>query len=126
MGSVYRRNHFRKGEKVGRGLIWWIQYSRGGKKIRESSGSEKREDALRLLRKREGQIAEGLPITQRTGTIRMNELFEDLIADWKINERRSVMDLQRRIRKHLLQFFYGKKAGTISYKRRFKSEAEGG
>jgi integrase len=114
MGSIYRRNHFRKGKKIGRGLIWWIQYTRGGKKIRESSGSPKREVAVRLLKKREAQIADGLPVTQRTGTIRMNELFEDLIADWKINERRSVVDLERRIEKHLLEFLYGKKAETIS------------
>jgi integrase len=114
MGSLYRRRHFKRGKVIRQGLIWWIQYSRGGKKIRESSGSAKRSVALRLLQKREGQIAQGLPVTQKTGTVRINELFEDEITEWKTNGRRSVRDLERRIKKHLLEFFYGVKAETIS------------
>jgi len=114
MPFIYRRNHFRKGEKVRQGLIWWIQYSRNGRKIRESSGSDRREDALRLLHKRLGQVAQGLPVSQRTGTIRTNELFSDLIDDWRVNCRRSVKDLQRRIEYHLLPFFGGIKADRIT------------
>jgi len=113
MGSVYRRRHFKKG-RVRQGLVWWVQYTRAGRKIRESSGSPKRAVALRLLQKREGQIAQGLPVTQKTGTVGMNELFEDVVTDWKVNGRRSVRDLERRIEKHLLQFFYGKRAESIS------------
>jgi integrase len=113
MGSIRRRKHFKNG-KVTQGLVWWVQFSRGGKKIRESSGSTIREDAVRLLRKREGQIAEGLPVTQKTGTVRMNELFDDVVTDWKVNGRKSVRDMERRINKHLLEFLYGKRAETVS------------
>jgi integrase len=113
MGSIFRRRHFKKG-KVTQGLVWWVQFSRGGRKIRESSGSKKRAVAVQLLKKREGQISVGLPITQKTGTVKMNELFEDEVTDWKVNGRRSTRDLERRIKHHLLQFFYGKRAESIS------------
>jgi integrase len=99
---------------VTQGLIWWVQFSRGGKKIRESSGSPKRAVALRLLKKREGQLASGLPVTQKTGTVKLNELFDDVITDWKTNGRRTVCDLERRIKQHLLEFLYGKRAESIS------------
>jgi integrase len=55
----------------------------------------------------------GLPITQKTGTVKMNELFEDVVIDWKTNGRRSVRDLIRQIKHHLLEFFYGKRAESI-------------
>lgn len=113
MGSIYRRRHFKRG-KIRQGLVWWAQYSRGGKKIRESSGSTKRADAVRLLQKREGQIAQGLPVTQKTGTVRMPELLNDLITAWKVNARRLVGDLERRVEYHLLPFFYGARAESVS------------
>jgi integrase len=113
-GSVFVRNHFRNGVKVARGLVWWIQYSINGHKIRESSGSEKREDAVKLLHKRLGQLAQGLPVSQRTATIRMNEPLQDLIIDWRVNDRSSVKDLQRRIDYYLLPFFGGVKAERIT------------
>jgi len=35
-----------------RGVIWWIRYLVKGQQVRESSESENREDADRLLKKR--------------------------------------------------------------------------
>ena len=48
MGSLYKR-----------GDIFWIKYYRNGKPYRESSKTEKITEAQRLLKKREGEIAEG-------------------------------------------------------------------
>ena len=46
MGCIYKR-----------GTVWWVKYSRSGRAYFESSGSKKHEDAKRLLRLREGDIA---------------------------------------------------------------------
>lgn len=46
MGCIYKR-----------GKTYWIKYSRNGRPYFESSGSKKHEDAKRLLRLREGDIA---------------------------------------------------------------------
>jgi len=48
MGCVYRR-----------GKTYWIKYYRNGKPYAESTHSDKKEIAKRLLKKREGEIAEG-------------------------------------------------------------------
>ena len=47
MGTVYRQQ--------GR-PIWWIQYYKSGKPYRESSGSEKKSDAQKLLRRKLAEI----------------------------------------------------------------------
>ena len=59
MGCIYKR-----------GATWWIKYSRNGRPYFESSGSTKHEDAKRLLRLREGDIARGVAVTPRIGRIR--------------------------------------------------------
>ncbi len=62
-----RRSSFRMltsigGEEMGcvfkRGDVYWIKYYRAGKPYRESSHSVKENEAKRLLKLREGQIAE--------------------------------------------------------------------
>ncbi len=50
LGRVYQR-----------GSVWWVQYNHRGKKYRESSGSNRRSDAVKLLRKRQAELASGNP-----------------------------------------------------------------
>ena len=63
MGSIYKR-----------GKIYWIKYYRAGKAFRESSKSRNESDAKRLLRIREGQIAEGRFIGLQPERIKYEEL----------------------------------------------------
>jgi hypothetical protein len=42
---------------------WWVAYDHRGKEVRESSGSESKADAQRLLKKRLGEM--GSPISSR-------------------------------------------------------------
>jgi len=37
-----------------RGAVWWVKYYRNGRAMRESTGSAKESDAIRLLKIREG------------------------------------------------------------------------
>jgi hypothetical protein len=78
MGSIYKR-----------GNIYWIKYSRGGRRFRESSESKKQSVAKRLLRLREGQIAEGKFTGLDPERIRYEELEKDFLNDYKINGRKS-------------------------------------
>ena len=80
---------------------------------RRSSGSTKLAVAKRLLKLREGMVAQGTRLTTKTNTATMDELFQDVVSDYKINRRRSVEDVERRLRLHLTAFFYHKKAATI-------------
>src|SRR5438876_3429303 len=103
MGSLYKR-----------GNVWWVKYYRNGKPLRESSGSEKESEAKRLLRLREGDIARGAPVTPKMGRVKLDELAQDVITNYRINQKKSLGHLERRFRKHVLPFFGGRCASAIT------------
>ena len=103
MGCIYKR-----------GKIYWIKYSRGGRGYYESSGSRKHEDAKRLLRRREGDIERGVPVTPRVGRMRFEEAAEGIVTEYRTNGRKTLGHVQRRIRKHLAPFFGGRRMAAIT------------
>jgi len=86
------------GRDYQRGRIWWIAYYRDGKEIRESSGSTKRKDAVRLLRQRIGEIAMGaahIPQPKRarmSGGV-MKDLFDLVEQHWRLKQCSSEANL---------------------------------
>lgn len=103
MGSLYRR-----------GNIWWLAYSRNGKQHCESSGSKLKTDAKTLLARREGKIADGVPVTPKMGRVTYDQGAADLLNDYKVNGRRSYDVVERRLSKHLAPFFTGRKMADIT------------
>lgn len=97
-----------------RGNIWWIRYYRNGQRHEESSHSTKKTVALDLLRDREGDVAKGLPISARVARLRFEDAIADVIADYRINGKRSLAHLERRVRKHLQPFFGGRRMASIT------------
>lgn len=97
-----------------RGSIWWIRYSRNGKRYEESSRSEKREDARTLLRLREGDAARGAPINPKVGRIIFEEAAQAVVNDYAANGKRSLDLLQKRISKHLKPYFAGRRLSGIA------------
>ena len=93
MGSIYKR-----------GETYWVKYYRAGKPYRESSHSDKESDVKRLLKLREGQIAENRFTGLRVERIRFDELADDLINDYKVNGKKSTDRAERSV-KHLKAFF---------------------
>src|SRR5712692_8030799 len=105
MGSIYRQK---------KSKFWWIKYYRNGRPCRESSGSERESDARRLLRLREGDLERGIAISPRIGRLTVDEAAADLVNDYRVNGKRSLPDLERRLRKHLLPFFGGRRLASIT------------
>jgi integrase len=88
MGMIYRRKW--KDPKTGEemeGKIWWLKYYKHGKPYRESSKSKKESDAKRLLKKREGEIAEGKIPGIYFDKVKFEDLAKDFLTDYKVNER---------------------------------------
>lgn len=102
MGSIYKR-----------GEIFWVKYYRAGKPYRESTRSEKESDAKRLLRLREGQIAENRFTGLRIERVRFEELAEDFLNDYRVNSKKST-DRAGRSVNHLKAFFEGIRAIDIT------------
>lgn len=102
MGMVYKR-----------GNIWWIKYYRTGKPYMESSRSKKEVDAKRLLKKREGEIAVGKLPGIYFDKIKIDDLVQGYLTDYKINGKKSLSAAENNIN-HLSEFFEGIKVVDIT------------
>ena len=103
MGTIYQR-----------GRVYWIQYHKNGKPIRESTKSYKRADAARLLKRREGEIAEGRIPGVYFDRIMFEELAADLLTDYRLSGNRTLAKAERLIRLHLGPYFEGWRASDIT------------
>src|SRR4029453_18575425 len=97
-----------------RGGVWWIRYYRNGRRFEESARTNKKEEARDLLKRIEGEIAKGVPVTSITGRLRFEEAATDIEADYQINGKRSLRDLKIRIERHLTPFFAGRRMNSIT------------
>jgi integrase len=94
MGSIYRR-----------GKIWWIKYYRRGKPFRESSKSANPSSAKRLLKMRDAEIDPSSLTDLKPGRIKFETLAEGLLQDYRVNRRKSLIWVKRRIERRLAPFF---------------------
>jgi hypothetical protein len=112
---IYSTTDPKTGEKVRhQSKIWWVRYYRNGRRHEESSGSTKKGEAERLLRMREGDVAKGLPVTAKIGQLRFGDAAADVVTDYRVNGKRSLADVERRIKLHLEPYFGGRRMAAIT------------
>lgn len=95
-----------------RGGAYWLKYYRAGLPIRESvaqslgksPGDVTEGEARRLLKQRVGKIANGEPIALGAERVRVGELLDDLLTEYRINGRRSIRRATFSVA-HLRRFF---------------------
>ena len=102
MGSIYQR-----------GNIYWIKYYRAGKRYQESSKSTKESDAIRLLKRREGDIVANRFFGLKPEKVRYEELAEDFLNDYKVNRKRSLERAEMSLNR-LKGYFEGMRAIDIT------------
>ena len=102
MGCIYRRNS-----------IYWIKFFRRGKPYHESSRSDKKEVAKRLLQKREGEISKGQLPGICFDRVPFSELAEDFLTDYRINKKKTLNKAERCAR-YLKGFFEGLRVTEIT------------
>ena len=102
MGMIYKR-----------GRVYWIKYYRNGKPYRESTRSKKEADAKRLLKKREGEISGGKLPGIYFDRVRFDELAEDFLRDYRINEKKSLRRAQESVNR-LKEAFEGMRVPNIT------------
>jgi len=78
----------------------WIKYYRAGKPIRESTRTGDLGKASRLLHQRLAEVG-----SDPAESLRIEHLVDDLFRDYRINEHRSLDDVEARWRLHLKPFF---------------------
>ena len=102
------------GELRQRGNVWWIRYYREGRRFEESARTKKYEKARSLLKQREGDIANGVPVTSAMGRLRFGDAAKDIEAEYTVNGRKSLRDLKCRIKLHLGPYFAGRRLSSIT------------
>ena len=114
-GSIYRRKYRDPDSGELREVsTWTIRYYRDGQRIEESVESTKKGDAKRLLDLRQGDIVRGAHVTPNVGRLRFDEAVENVVADYRINERKTTAHVERRIKLHLRPYFGNRKMSSIS------------
>ncbi len=82
-----------------------------------SSESERKSDAVDMLKDREGKVVNGAPITAKIGKLRFEEAANDLLNDYRVNGRRSLRTIEHRVEHrvehHLKPFFGGRRLSAI-------------
>ena len=92
-GRVFQRNE-----------IWWVDYSFRGKRFRESTGSTKKGDAVKLLRTRMAEMAGGKVTGPDEQRVMFDDLMELVVTDYKKERRKSLRRLESAIG-HLRGYF---------------------
>ena len=77
-GNVYRR-----------GKTWWVQYSWRGRVYRVSARSQSRADAVKLLKRKLGEIGHGHHVSPDVERTTFETLAEMLLTDYRVNGKRS-------------------------------------
>jgi len=82
----------RRGRGEGRiwriGRIWWIQYYVHGRQVRESSHSDRKPVAERLIRRRLGEAAAGIVTFPQSARVTYGQMRDVLLADYAANRRK--------------------------------------
>jgi len=104
MGCVYRRKDSNN---------YWIKYSKNGKAYCESSGSNLKTVAEKLLKRREGEISQGRQPGVVFDRIAFDELANDYLSDFRINRRSSLVRAEHSV-KMLRAWFGGMKVTQIT------------
>jgi hypothetical protein len=83
---------------------WSIQYSKGGRRIREATGTTDRKVAVQKLRQRLAQIATGAFVSPQFERIKVEQLFRPYVEDLE-RRGKGTEHATRRWKLHLEPFF---------------------
>jgi integrase len=96
-----------------RGGVLWIKYYKDGRPLRESTGTTSKTRANRLLQIRLRAVSSGEPFRLGMEKIKVSELAEDFLQDYRINGLKSQDDAEARWRLHLQDWFGHLRAAQV-------------
>ena len=93
---------------------YWIKYQVRGRPVCVSAGSDKKDEAKKLLREREHLVDTGAAVTAQANRVTFDDAAADLLNDYTTNKRRSLKTVQLRLKKHLTPYFAHRRLMTIT------------
>lgn len=130
-GRIYQKSWRDAQGRRHRTETWYLKYYVHGKAVEVSTGERDYEEALQMLRRK---LAEA-PVKHehQPELVRMDQLFDLLLDDYRFQKRKSAYDVELRVKKHLRPFFGERKAQAMTttvlreyVERRRRQEAEPG
>jgi integrase len=97
-----------------RGKVYWVKYHRNGKAFAESAKTGDPEKAEKFLQRRLAQVITGTFVGPRVERIKVAELAEDFLRDYRINGKKSLDDAETRWNLHLKPVFGHLRAVQVS------------
>ena len=94
--------------------VWMMKYFQHGRRIRKTTGTEDKTEALAALHAATTDAGRGVPTEAKVGKITFDAAAADLLTDYANNNYDSEPDADGRIRNHLTPFFGGRKLTTIT------------
>jgi integrase len=110
-GTVYRLKDPKTGDER---PTWWLNYvAPGGRRVRESSGTSVKAEAVAKLRARIGEVSSGRFVGPESERVTFEELMDGLERSYQLAGRRSVARVKT-ARAHLTATFAGMRALAIT------------
>jgi hypothetical protein len=94
--------------------VWWVQYYQNGVRQRESAETADRREALDVLKRRVAEVNTGNVAGTDAKRVRISELAEDFLRDYRINGKSPEADAEARWRLHLNPFFGSHRAIRVT------------
>jgi hypothetical protein len=83
-------------------------------RLSESARTEKYDEARDLLKRREGAIADGVPVSPKVGRLRFEDAERDIVSEYTVNNRKTLGHLKRRLKLHVKPFFGRRRMADIT------------
>lgn len=109
-GSVFQRTYRDKKGNRRKTATWFIHYYANGKPVRLPTGTEDRQEAIRILREKLAKAARYNEYSEHAELVLVNQLLDLVLDDYRFSNRSTAYDAERRIEKHLRPFFGNTKA----------------
>ena len=113
-GQIFQRTYKAANGTIKTCRTWTIRWYRNGRAHEEATKFTRKGDALNLLKRRNGDVAHGKPITAKQFKITFDDAAKTVLDDFTANGKRSRAVVERRITKHLLPYFGGRRLSDIS------------
>ena len=92
----------------------YIKYYVNGKGVTEATGTKNKAEARRILQSRLGQLAEERYVGPAAERVTFDDLAHMILDDYRANRKKSLADVDWRIRRHLSPFFGQQRAHEIT------------
>jgi integrase len=111
-GSVFHKAYKDRSGQTRHSRTWSIRYYVNGRPVEMATGTEDYDEAVAFLRKKMALLNEHQHMSAHPERVRMGQLFDLLLEFYRIQERHSIYDVERKIESRLRKYWGNLKANV--------------